>query len=158
MALLPIIIKLCLGTSLIVFKLRLKGTDFFAKKCVTSDVILLHPHPLMLYDALTHASHYKCKVVVVMHLWRGYPPYKNLLRGGHLPTFCHNIKMAHIDFKACSPAPAFTGLRHFSSCIFDIEFTGKILLPEWLQAEGSPQGDCLLGGCYLCDISLQLQS
>ena len=84
----------------------------------------------MLYDALTHASHFKCKVVVVMHIWKGYPPYKNLLRGGHLPSFCHNVTLTKIDFKACSPAPAFTGIRNFSSCIFDIEFTGGILLPD----------------------------
>ena len=88
----------------------------------------------------------------------GLSPYRNFLRGGHLPTFCHNIKVVQIDFKARSPAPAFTGLRRFSSCIFAIKFTGGILFPDWLQAEGSQQGDCLLGGCYLCDISLQLQS
>ena len=29
---------------------------------------------------------------------------------------------------------------------------------DWFQAEGSQQGDCLLGGCYLSDISPQLQS
>ena len=140
------------------FQIEVEGTNFFAQKFMTSDVILIHPHPLMLYDALTHAFQFKCKVVVVMHLWKGYPPYRNFLKGGHLPTFCHNIKVVQIDFKASSPAPAFTGLRSFSSCFFDIEFTGRILFPDWLQAEGSQQGDCLLGGCYLCDISLQLQS
>ena len=112
----------------------------------------------MLYDALTHASHFKCKVVVVMHIWKGYPPYRNFLRGGHLPKFCTDIQMAQINFKASSPAPAFTGIRNFSSCIFTIEFTGRILFPDWLLAEGSQQGVCLLGGCYICDSSFQLQT
>ena len=112
----------------------------------------------MLFNALTHASQFKCKVVVVMHLWIGYTPYRNLLRGGHLPKFCDNIQVVHIDFKASSPAPTFTGLRNFSSCIFNIEFTGGVFFPDWLQAEGSQQGDCLLGGCYVCDSSFKLQS
>ena len=116
------------------------------------------PHPLMLFDALTHASHFKCKVVVVLHIWQGYPPYRNFLKGGHLPNFCTNIKVAQIDFKAGSPAPAFTGLRNFSSCFFEISFTGQVLFPDWLQAEGFQQGVCLLGGCYLCDSSFQLQT
>ena len=108
----------------------------------------------MLYDALTHASNFKCEVVVVMHLWQGYPPYRNFLRGGHLPDFCENVKVTKMDFKANSPAPAFSGLRNFSSCIFNIRFTGEVPFPIWLQMEGSQQGGCLLGGCYICDSSL----
>ena len=111
------------------FQIEAEGTDFFTQKFSSTDIILIHPHPLMLYNALTHASHYKCEVVVVMHLWQGYPPYRNFLRGGHLPTFCKNIKLAQIDFKAGSPAPAFTGLRNFSSCFFNISFTGEVLFP-----------------------------
>ena len=42
----------------------------------------------MLYDALAHASQFKCKVVVVMHLWKGYPPYRNFLRG---VTFLNSV-------------------------------------------------------------------
>ena len=53
------------------FQIEAEGTDFFTQKFSSSDVILIHCHPLMLYDALTHASHFKCKVVVVMHLWQG---------------------------------------------------------------------------------------
>ena len=140
------------------FQVEAEGTDFFTQKFKSTDTILVHPHPLMLYNALTHASHYKCKVVVVMHLWKGYPPYRNFLRGGHLPNFCNNIQVVQINFKASSPAPAFTGLRNFSSCIFTIEFTGRVLFPDWLQAEGSQQGVCLLGGCYICDSSFKLQS
>merc|ERR1712243_260016 len=79
-------------------------------------------------DALTNASHFKCKVVVVMHIWEGYPPYRNFLKGGHLPSFCHNITLINIEFKASSPAPAFTGIRNFSSCIFDIH-EEKFLMP-----------------------------
>ena len=108
----------------------------------------------MLYDTLTHASQFRCEVVVVMHLWAGYPPYRNFLRGCHLPNFCRDIKLTQIDFKAGSPAPAFTGLRNFQSCIFDISFTGEVPFPIWLQTEGSQQGDCLLGSCHVCDISL----
>jgi hypothetical protein len=140
------------------FQVEAIGTDFFTQTFQSTDIILIHPHPLMLFDALTHASHFKCKVVVVMHIWEGYPPYKNFLRGGHLPSFCHNITLVNIDFKASSPAPAFTGIRNFSSCIFDIHFTGDLLLPDWLLAEDSQQGVCVLGGCYVCDSSLQCQT
>ena len=56
------------------FQVEAEGTDFFIQKFQSTDIVLIHPHPLKLYDALTHASHYKCKVVVVMHLWKGYPP------------------------------------------------------------------------------------
>ena len=136
------------------FQVEAEGTDFFTQKFQSSDTILIHPHPLMLYDALTHVSHFKCKVVVVLHIWQGYPPYRNFLKGGHLPNFCTNIKVAQIDFKAGSPAPAFSGIRNFSSCFFEISFTGQVLFPDWLQAEGSQQGVCLLGGCYICDSSL----
>ena len=59
------------------FQIEAEGTDFFTQKLSSSDVILIHCHPIMLYDAFTHASNFKCKVVVVMHLWRGYPPYRN---------------------------------------------------------------------------------
>ena len=136
------------------FQIKAEGTDFFTQKFKSTDVILIHPHPLMLYNALTHASHYKCELVVVMHLWQGYPPYRNFLRVGHLPTFCKNIKLAQIDFKAGSPAPILTGLRNFSSCFFNISFTGEVLFPTWLQAEGSLLGVCLLGGCHVCNTSL----
>ena len=112
----------------------------------------------MLYDALTHASHFKCKVVVVMHIWKGYPPYRNFLKVGHFLKFCTDIQMAQINFKASSPVPAFTRIRNFSSCIFTIEFTGRILFPDWLLAEDSQQRVCLLGGCYICNSSLQLQT
>ena len=50
------------------FQIEAEGTDFFTQKFSSTDVILIHWHPLMLYDALTHASHFMCKVVVVMHL------------------------------------------------------------------------------------------
>ena len=53
------------------FQVEALGTDFFTQKFKSTDTILVHPHPLMLYDALTHASYYKCKVVVVMDLWTG---------------------------------------------------------------------------------------
>ena len=70
--------------------------DFLTQKFVNTDIILLHPHPVMLYNALTHASQFNCKVVVVMHIWQGYPPYKKFLRGGHLPYFCTDIKLTHL--------------------------------------------------------------
>ena len=56
------------------FQIEAEWTDFFTQKFKSSDIILIHPHPLMLFDALTHASHFKCKVVVVLHIWQGYPP------------------------------------------------------------------------------------
>ena len=68
------------------FQVEAEGTDFFIQKFQSTDIILIHPHPLMLFDALTHASQFKCKVVVVMHIWKGYPPYRNLLRGAILRT------------------------------------------------------------------------
>ena len=136
------------------FQIEAEGTDFFTQKLCSSDVILIHCHSLMLYDVLTPASNFKCKVVVVLHLWQGYPPYRNFLRGGHLPYFCENIKLTRINFKAGSLAPAFTGLRNFSSCIFNIRFTGEVLFPIWLQTEGSQQEGCLLGSCFVCDSSL----
>ena len=135
------------------FQVEAEGTNFFTRKFSNSDTILLHPHPVMLYDALSHASQSNCDVVVVMHLWQGYPPYRNFLRGGHLPSFCTNRKLVQVNFKADSPAPAFSGMRNFSTCIFNINFTGTESFQSMLQAEGSMQGDCLLGGCYLCNIS-----
>ena len=119
------------------FQIEAEGTDFFTQKLSSSDVILIHCHPLMLFDALTHASNFKCEVVVVMHLWQGYPPYRNFLRGGHLPKFCENIKVTKINFKADSPAPAFSGMRNFSLCILNIKFSGNVPFPTWLQTEES---------------------
>ena len=101
----------------------------------------------------SHASQFNCDAVVVMHLWAGYPPYRNFLQGGHLPSFCTNRKLVQVNFKADSPAPAFSGMRNFSTCIFNINFTGTESFQSMLQAEGSMQGDCLLGGCYSCNIS-----
>ena len=133
------------------FQVEAEGANFFTRKFVVSDVVLIHPHPLMLFNALQHISQFDCRVVVVMHLWVGYPPYRNFLLGGHLPSFCHNVKVVNIDFKADSPAPAFTGVRNFRSCIFNIDFVGSGSLLTLLQTEGSRQGDCLLGGCYYCN-------
>ena len=82
----------------------------------------------------------------------------NTLRGDHLPNFCENIKVTRINFKTGSPAPAYTGLRNFSSCIFNIRFTGEVLFPTWLQTKGSQQGGCLLGSCFICDSSRYLES
>ena len=59
------------------FQIEAEGTDFFTQKFSSSDIILIHCHPLMLYDALTHAFNSECEVVVVMHLWQGSPPYRN---------------------------------------------------------------------------------
>lgn len=87
-----------------------------------------------------------------MHLWPGYPPYRNLLKGRHLPAFCHDRKLVTIDFKVDSPVPTFTGVRKFPSCIYNISFTGTSSLPDMLQAKGSIQGDYLLGGCYQCNL------
>ena len=112
----------------------------------------------MLYDVFTHASNFKCEVVIVMHFWYCYSPYRTFLRGGHLPDFCENIKMTRMDFKAGFPAPAFLGLKDFSSCVFNITFTGDVPFPIWLQTEGSQQGVCLLGSCYVYDSFLYLQS
>ena len=81
------------------FKVEAEGTDFFTQKFQSSDIILIHPHPLMLFNELTHTSHFQCKVVVVLHIWQGYPPYRNFLKGGHLPNFCTNIKVAQIDLR-----------------------------------------------------------
>ena len=91
------------------FQVESEGVNFFTQKFTLTDNILIHPHPIMLYDALLHASQFNCKVVVVMHLWAGYPPYKNILLGGHLPSFCKKAKIDMINFKAWSLAPAFTG-------------------------------------------------
>ena len=128
-----------------------ESLNFFTQQFKPSDIILIHPNPKWLWDALTHASNFHCEVVVVFHLWPGYPPYRDFLRGGHLPSFCLNKKLVFPHFKADSPCPAFTGIRNFPSCIFNVRFTGRVLFPCMLQAEGSIQGDCLLGGCYLCN-------
>ena len=140
------------------FQIEAVGTNFFTMKFTRSDVVLIHPHPCMLFNALRHICQFNCRAVVVMHLWAGYPPYRNFLLGGHLPSFCYNIKVVKIDFKANSPAPAFTGVRNFSSCIFNVDFTGTESLLTLLQSEGSRQGDCLLGGCHICDKSLSVRS
>ena len=42
------------------FRIKAEGTDFFIQKFSSTNVILIHTHPLMLYDALTHASQFKC--------------------------------------------------------------------------------------------------
>ena len=128
------------------FQVESSGMNFFTQKFTPCDVVLIHSHPLMLFDALLHASYFKCKVVVVMHLWAGYPPYKNLLLRGHLPSFCENVKVTKIYFKAWSPAPAFSGVRNFQSAIFNIAFSGNIDLVKLLQSVGSMRGECLLGG------------
>ena len=52
------------------FQIEALATNFFTQKFKSTDTILIHPHPLILFNALTHASQYKCKVVVVMHLWQ----------------------------------------------------------------------------------------
>ena len=95
------------------YQVESSGMNFFTQRITPSDVVLIHTHPLMLFDALLHTSYFNCKVVAVMHLWAGYPSYRNLLLGGHLPSFCENLKVTKIDFKAWSPAPAFSGVRNF---------------------------------------------
>ena len=55
------------------FQIEAEGTDFFTQKFSSTNVILIHCHPLKLYAALTHTSHFRCEVMVVMHLWQGYP-------------------------------------------------------------------------------------
>ena len=132
------------------FQVESEGMNFFTQSFVPSDTILIHSHPIMLYDALLHSRFFKCRVVVVMHLWAGYPPYRNLLSGGHLPTFCENLKLCKIDFKVWSPAPAFSGLRNFQRTIFNILFSGDLDLIKMLQTVGSTRGECLLGGCHIC--------
>ena len=44
------------------FQVEAIGTDFFTQTFQSTDIVLILPHPLMLYNALTHASHFKCKV------------------------------------------------------------------------------------------------
>ena len=63
------------------FQVESAGTDFFLQRLSPSDVVLLHLHPCVLFNALLHASRFKCRCVVLMHIWVGYPPYRNLLRG-----------------------------------------------------------------------------
>ena len=139
------------------FQVEAIGTNFFTQEFLTTDKILIHPHPKWLWDALTHASNFQCEVVAVLHLWQGYPPYRNFLRGGHLPSFCLNRKIVFPNFQADSPCPAFTGIRNFPTCVFDLRFTGRVLFPDMLQAEGSIRDDCLLGGCYLCNLPCDSQ-
>ena len=51
------------------YRFEAEGTDFFTQKFKSTNIILIHQHPLMLYNVLTHASYYnKCEVVVAMHL------------------------------------------------------------------------------------------
>ena len=50
-----------------------------------------------------------------------------------------------INFKADSPAPAFSEVRNFSLSIFNIKFTGEVPFQTWLQTEESQQGGCLQG-------------
>ena len=51
------------------FQIEVEGTNFLIQKFSSTDVILIHIHPLMLYYALTHTSQFNCEVIVVMHLW-----------------------------------------------------------------------------------------
>ena len=132
------------------YQVESSGMNFLTQRLTPSDVVLIHTHPLMLFDALLHASYFNCKVVALMHLWAGYPSYKNLLLGGHLPLFCENLKVTKICFKDWSPAPAFSGVRNFQSAIFNILFSGNIDLVKLLQSVGSMRGECLLGGCHVC--------
>ena len=104
----------------------------------------------MLYDAVTHASQLKCEVVVVMTLWVGYPPYRNFLRGGHLPNSCTNRKLTHISFRAHSPTPAFTGLHNFYSCIFPIYSS---TFPIKSSDRRKHAGGLFTEGYYICNDS-----
>ena len=126
------------------FQVENSGTNFFMQRFVPSDTILIHTFYLMFHNALLHASYFKCKVVAVMHLWAGYPHYRNFLQGGHLPFFCENVKFTKISFKAWSPAPAFSGIRNFQSAIFNITFSGNSDLEEMLQSVGSKRGECCI--------------
>ena len=38
----------------------------FAERFVNSNIILIHPHPIMPFDALIHVSQFNCKVMVGM--------------------------------------------------------------------------------------------
>ena len=53
------------------FQIEAEGTDFFIQKFSSTDVILIHCHPIMPFDVLTHAFHFRCEVVVIMALWQG---------------------------------------------------------------------------------------
>ena len=43
---------------LVGFQVEAEGKNLFTQKFIIPDILLLHPHPIMLYDALTHASLY----------------------------------------------------------------------------------------------------
>ena len=106
----------------------------------------------MLFNALLHASRFNCRCVVLMHIWPGYIYYQNFLKGGHIPSFCQDIKVVDINFKARQPIPAFTGPRNFSSCIFNIDFDGLQDLKSKLSIceDSFELVNCLTKGCYLC--------
>ena len=53
------------------FQIEAEGTDLFTQIFDTTYVILFHTHPLMLYNAMNHASQFKCEVVVVLNLSAG---------------------------------------------------------------------------------------
>ena len=88
-----------------------------------------------------------------MHIWVGYPPYRNLLRGGHLPDFCLNVTQVDVDFKAFSPIPAFEVSGIFPSYVFDIVFDGVQNLHTKLTScvVKTELESCLTKGCYLCN-------
>ena len=44
------------------FQIETEGTNFFTREFGEMDKILLHPHPRWLWDALTHASYFRCEV------------------------------------------------------------------------------------------------
>ena len=45
------------------FQVESEGTNFFAQKFTKTDVILIHPHPLMLFDTLHHISQFYCNLL-----------------------------------------------------------------------------------------------
>ena len=135
------------------FQVEAAGVNFFTQRLLPSDVVLIHPHPSVLFDALLHASRFQCSCVVLMHIWPGYVHYRNLLCGGHLPSFCQNLTLVDVSFKARQPIPAFTGSRNFRSCIFNVDFNGLQDLVSMLSRCGDDDlilDKCLTSGCFLC--------
>ena len=91
------------------FQVESSGTNFFAQCILPNEVVLLHQHPLELFDEIFHGPHFRCKCVVLMHFRPGYCPYRGLIRGGHFDSLCLNISRVGVIYKASCLALAFEG-------------------------------------------------
>ena len=123
--------------------------DFFAQSLDVKEVYLIHPHPQTLLPALRHSAKFGANTVIVFHLWKSLHTSHVILKGGHLLAAAENVTICYPNFIGGELAPAFQGVRHFPTLIFNFKFVAGQSVEEQFQ---NRLDRCLFGSCYVCKL------